>query len=385
MPSGKLKNIVYQFGLRLAAPSAAGSEYTFKGKQLSTAAKYKKLIRKHHILGSSLYLEYNGQSAVVHSSTADPAHQVKDDSYFRVASITKIAVALLALRLCESGLLSLDEPASNYLPEANCDEINRVTLRQLLSHTTGLSDPARLEKAVEDKRTWDEVLADPSLRFAEPGKGFRYNNFAFGLVGCMIEHVTGLVIEEAFQKYLFSVLDIHATFEPSTLPYDRIVPISRVFPYHKGNDMVVTPARKTPMGTPDPMRHFGLTAGGLYSDLQGILKLLQVAASGGKGYLTTDIGKEIISVQGIYGALDRHLSYGLGMFIINDPSLSSHRILGHQGFAYGCVNGAFVEEDTGKTLVMLNGGCSEARTGRLGRSNYDLLHWAFTEELETWK
>ena len=85
-----------------------------------------------------------------------------------------------------------------------------------------------------------------------------------------------------------------------------------------------------------------------------------------------------------YGKLSPTLSYGLGLLIIRDPSLSDSRILGHQGFAYGCVDGAFWEESTGRLLITLNGGCSEARTGRLGLSNRDFIRWAFRKELPSW-
>ena len=73
------------------------------------------------------------------------------------------------------------------------------------------------------------------------------------------------------------------------------------------------------------------------------------------------------------------------MLFIRDPALSSGRIVGHQGFAYGCADGAFFEEDTGRILITLNGGASEARQGRLGLLNRDLLRFAFKKEVPSWK
>ena len=85
-----------------------------------------------------------------------------------------------------------------------------------------------------------------------------------------------------------------------------------------------------------------------------------------------------------YGKLSPQLTYGLGLLRIQDPRLSSRLILGHQGFAYGCADGAFWEEDTGNCVITLNGGCSEAREGRLGLLNRDVLRWAFRKELPAW-
>ena len=70
--------------------------------------------------------------------------------------------------------------------------------------------------------------------------------------------------------------------------------------------------------------------------------------------------------------------------MINDPAISSHTLFGHQGFAYGCADGAFFEEGTGRRVVLLNGGASEARTGRLGTFNRDILRWAMREDNDAW-
>ena len=77
-------------------------------------------------------------------------------------------------------------------------------------------------------------------------------------------------------------------------------------------------------------------------------------------------------------------TYGLGLVILQRPEISSRRLLGHQGFAYGCVDGAFVEEGTGRKVIFLNGGASEAREGKLGLVNRDVLTWAFRKEFPAW-
>ena len=55
-----------------------------------------------------------------------------------------------------------------------------------------------------------------------------------------------------------------------------------------------------------------------------------------------------------------------------------------QGFAYGCVDGAFVEEHTGRQVIFLNGGASECRQGKLGLVNRGILRWALKEEMPSW-
>ncbi|MBQ4580459.1 MAG: hypothetical protein IJA83_07330, partial [Clostridia bacterium] len=75
---------------------------------------------------------------------------------------------------------------------------------------------------------------------------------------------------------------------------------------------------------------------------------------------------------------------GLGLVLLNRPGVSERRLLGHQGFAYGCVDGAFIEEGPGRKVVFLNGGASEAREGKLGLVNKAVLTWAFRKEFPAW-
>ena len=77
-------------------------------------------------------------------------------------------------------------------------------------------------------------------------------------------------------------------------------------------------------------------------------------------------------------------TYGLVLVLLNRPAISERRLLGHQGFAYGCVDGAFIEEGTGRKVIFLNGGASEARNGKLGLVNQDVLTWAFGKEFPEW-
>jgi hypothetical protein len=152
---------------------------------------------------------------------------------------------------------------------------------------------------------------------------------------------------------------------------------------------VVTPLGSIPLTEPDALRHFGHTAGALYTDAASLSTLLAMIAAGGihqgERFLSETSAREMVRPHAVYGAISPTLSYGLGVLIIRDPALSEGRILGHQGFAYGCADGAFFEEDTGRTMVFLNGGCSEARAGRLGLCNRDLLRFAFRREMPGWK
>ena len=177
---------------------------------------------------------------------------------------------------------------------------------------------------------------------------------------------------------------MNATLEACFLPVDRIMPVTRVLPYRKGKDIRVTVLGSRPLLSPDPLRHYGHTAGSMYTDIFSLQNLLNVLILKGTDYLSERWKKEIRLEHASYGNLSPTLSYGLGLLRISDPALSDGMIFGHQGFAYGCVDGAFWEENTGFSVIMLNGGAGEARTGRLGLLNRDILRWAFRKELPVW-
>src|SRR6185436_1750999 len=101
----------------------------------------------------------------------------------------------VAVRLVEQGKLSLDEDITRYVPDAPTHG-TRITIRQLLTHTSGIYNFTSLPDAAANEaldRTHDQVLASIRSRpldFA-PGTSWRYSNTGFYLVGMAIEKVTG--------------------------------------------------------------------------------------------------------------------------------------------------------------------------------------------------
>ena len=122
----------------------------------------------------------------------------------------------------------------------------------------------------------------------------------------------------------------------------------------------------------------------MYTDVKSLQSLLHVLIRNDNEYLSDRARSQMKREHASYGSLSPSLSYGLGLLRINDPYISRSIVYGHQGFAYGCADGAFWEDETGRIMITLNGGCSEARKGRLGLANRDFLNWAFRKELTEW-
>lgn len=133
----------------------------------------------------------------------------------RIASISKLVLAIGLMRLVEQGQLDLDRDVSDYLgwslrhpdfPE------HTISLRLLLSHRSGLTDnggyvadtQTRLRDQIENPKAWD--------RNREPGQYFRYTNLNFPILAAAMERVTGQRFDRLMQALLFEPLGIDACF-----------------------------------------------------------------------------------------------------------------------------------------------------------------------------
>ena len=387
MPTTRTKNLIYRIALPFKAPRLKGyPDINTFGHSLGNQKKYIRLLKKHHVLGSAALFAQKGDRLIVTCSLANPERHVAPQSLFRVASITKMATALAALKAVEEGLLDLEEPVNNVFKSQACippvPELENVTLIHLLSHTSGLSDPENMEEALLTGMTFPELISEIPL--SRTISSFRYSNFGYGLIGCLLEAVYRVPVSDILSKLVFQPLGMRAFLDVSQINPEEIIPISRVLPYRPDKSVIKTALGKMPLIEADPTRHYGHTAGAMYADIESLEKLIRCLMSEGKPILGHKTGKKMSEQMASYGKISPSLHYGLGLLIIEDPSISSHRILGHQGFAYGCADGAFWEEDTGRIVIFLNGGASEARHGRLGLCNEEILRWAIKKEMPKW-
>lgn len=386
MPSTPLKNFLYRLALPFSAPNPHKQmKHLETGKELSHLPYYEHLLVKHRVQGASLLLSDSANTAQVHTSVYSPRHIAQEGTMYRVASITKMATSLVTLMCIDDSLFTLDTPIRQLLPVTEHSSVlDDMTVRHLLCHTSGLQDLPAMDKTLRNSGTFDDVLTAEGIVIGKPGDKMEYCNFGFGLLGCILENVTGMCISELFRGKLFEPLGMRATLDASTLDESLIMPISRVLPYRKGNDVTITKLGRIPLTQPDSLHHFGHTAGAMYTDAPSLSRLLDLIGNDGiidgKRLVSAEMMAEMTKVQ----SSTPTRTYGLGLVLLNLPGISEHRLLGHQGFAYGCVDGAFIEESTGRKVIFLNGGASEAREGKLGLVNKDVLTWAFRKEFPTW-
>ncbi|NIV95701.1 serine hydrolase, partial [candidate division KSB1 bacterium] len=118
---------------------------------------------------------------------------VNDSTIFQAASLSKAVFAYAVLKMVERGDLLLDTPLSHYLPDYVDDErIDQITARIVLSHTTGFPN-------------WRPRDGDLEIHFM-PGSKFSYSGEGYVYLQKVIEHITGLTLNEFMKQNVFEPL-----------------------------------------------------------------------------------------------------------------------------------------------------------------------------------
>ena len=167
-------------------------------------------------------IDFTGAAGVANLGTGEPL-TVNHSIY--TASLGKTFTAVIALQLGAEGRLDLEAPLTRWLPAEAAQRIpssDTITLRHLLSHTSGLIDYMNDQKAWRSVfvrnpyRQWThgEVITyiyDRPLLF-EPGTDFHYSNSNYILAGLIIERVTGRPLHALVRDRILAPLGLQRTF-----------------------------------------------------------------------------------------------------------------------------------------------------------------------------
>jgi methyl acetate hydrolase len=215
---------------------------------------------------------------------------VKPDSIFAIASMTKAITTTAALQLVEQHKLSLDEPASKYLPQlANLNVLDGfdssgapklrptktpVTLKHLLTHTSGFCyDVWDADAFRYTSHRKDPAPPVPPLMF-EPGTRWQYGT-GVDWAGRIVEAVSGMNLEEYFQARILRPLEMPDT--SYILPASKFARL--VSDYQRQPDGTL---KQEPREIPTPPKQFN-GGGGLYSTTTDYVRFMQMILGKGRG------------------------------------------------------------------------------------------------------
>lgn len=263
------------------------------------------------------------------------------DSLFPVASIAKLATALAVLRLAATGALTLDDPLADHLPDAAAAS-EGVTLRALLSHTSGLpldlaGDAAPYGPALDWPALARACLSTPLA--TPPQARVQYSNLGPGLLAIVVERLTNQSFAAALQGLVLAPLGIEGYLgvEPSRPP----AVLAGEFGRHTGTAL-------EPYNSAF-WRALALPWGGLVTTAAGALGLARAFAGVPAGFLPPALLAEATRDQagGLEGGFWPPLiwprcPWGLGAELRGDksphwtPAEASPTSFGHAG-ASGCL------------------------------------------------
>lgn len=139
---------------------------------------------------------------------------LRPDGIFLIASITKPVVAMAAMLLVERGQLTLGDRVEAHIPEFASPQKHGVTIRHLLTHTSGLPDMLpnnrQLRAAHAPLETFVEDTCGVTMSFA-PGRGVQYQSMGFAVLGEIIKRAAGVTCAEFVRQELFEPIGMTDT------------------------------------------------------------------------------------------------------------------------------------------------------------------------------
>lgn len=160
-----------------------------------------------------------------HRSVEPEPSPMELDTVFDLASLTKpLATATAIMQLVEAGVIELDAPVAKYLPEFSQDQQAKITIVQLLTHTSGLIPDNALSDYQPDPATARANL----LRLQptdEPGSKFKYSDVGFLLLGEVVHRCTGKPLDQYVREHIFAPLKMaETTYVPNEGLRQRAAP-----------------------------------------------------------------------------------------------------------------------------------------------------------------
>ncbi|WP_414604979.1 serine hydrolase domain-containing protein [Stenotrophomonas pavanii] len=243
---------------------------------MADAATRLEALRAQDALSGALRVAQNGRVLLDwRGGDADRAAgiPVGVDTQFRLASSNKMFTAVAILQPMQTGRLSLDETIGKYLSDyPNKAVANTVTVRQLLSHTSGLGDffGDDFEHSSASLKTLDDYVQ----RFAKdapqftPGSQDSYSNYGYIVLGRIIEVVSGQSYYAYVEEHILRPAGMTGTgFEPETASVPK-----RAIAYTKHDGQWVRETKSLPWR--------GMSAGGGYSTVADMMKFAEALQSG---------------------------------------------------------------------------------------------------------
>ena len=294
-------------------------------------AIFNQAVAEHQIPGAVVLVGHDGKVAFRKAygyRSLEPRRETMTlDTIFDMASLTKCMVTAVAImRLVQYGQVRLNDAVARYIPEFGAKGKQEITVRQLLTHYSGLPDDLDLKLPWQGRDTAFRMAMDTAPVFA-PGSRFFYSDVNYEVLGFLVERVSGMPLEKYASAHIFQPLKMEETrYLPPSSWLARIAPTQ----YDERGQMLRGVVH-------DPTaRRMGGVAGhaGVFSTASDLAKFAQAMLDGGAPVLSPLMVEKMITPQQPPNATSVR---GFGWDI--DTAFSSNRgellpvgSFGHTGF-----------------------------------------------------
>lgn len=317
-----------------ASPPSAAAPSGDPGYAAAVRPELDRLMRDLAITGAAVLVrspELGDWATTMGTRTWHGTEPVTLADHVRVGSNTKTMTATVILQLVDEGRIGLDDPVSRYRPDVPNGE--DITIAQLLDMSSGLAnytEDLALNEQMDSNpgRVWspEELLA---IGLAEPpafppGEGFLYSNTNYVLLGVIIEQLTGVPVEQAFQDRVFGPLELSETSFPALTDASIPQPHPQMYTFGTNvetiDSLVLPPEVQAaasagtlePMDVTDANPSWGWTAGAGISTAPDLADYVEALVDG--CLLSPQLQQErIASVQPVDPDDPASPGYGLGL------------------------------------------------------------------------
>ena len=299
---------------------------------------------------------------------------ITEKTYFRLASVTKLVTAIRVMQLVEQDTMDLDQDISTYLGYKIRNPYHRktpVTLRMLMTHTSSLNPYGGY---VNETNTLSSLIAFEHAKRSNwynevPGTKYRYSNFGAGIMGSIIESVTGGNIDDSLQENVFLPMNISASYSAGLLSDpdnvatlytpDGKIDMSREASLNKAWDEGV-----------DPDTHYRITIGSLWMRAEDLCRIGMLLCNGGCWNGVTLLQQETVAMmmdeQRDKGGIMANTPYGL--CVHHERTLVNGKTLyGHQGLSNGILVNLYYDPETQFVFTFCSNGCHNRLDNRVGK------------------
>lgn len=364
--------------------------------------KYFDVINSSNQHNGSILVAQNGKTiAELSAGYADiPSKKPSvTNSRFNLASISKVITSTAVLQLRDKGKFRLDDPVVLYLKNFPFKEI---TIRHLLTHTSGLPDLELFEDLV--KRFPDTIVTNQNVipelgkwqrgLYFKPGDEFRYCNTEYNLLALLIENRSGLKFEDYLKKNIYRPAGMRNTYlssYPNFDKNDKLAITSHVKP-HPGYDSTYISVDSITRYKYLNYNNKGTVGQGNIMTTTADLFLFDQAFFKGKLVKVTSVTEALTPLKlnngtSYYGRMDTldgegKMTYGLGWEIFEQPLCG--KSVGHGGYKIGLATFYWHNIDTNQVIIGFDN-TAGSEFGRFLTSSIAILNGKEPLELRTSK